>query len=498
MRYGKAIALVGLVVGLVGVAPIAVLPGVAQMTEQRKTEAERLLQQGIQQAQSNQYQLASQSFEQALNIYQQISDRTGEARVLIGLGTANIGLGNGAKAVELIQRAVAIAKEVRNPELEKLAQQFLETAQKQTEAKRLVDQGIQQIQSNQYQAASQSFEQALTICRQIKHRSGEGAALIGLGWANLGLGNSAKALELSQQAIAIGKELNNSEMEKLARQVLDAAKIADIPQKREADRVLQQGIQQIQNNQPQAAVQFFEQALTIYRQLKHRPGEGAVLIGLGEANLRLGNSAKALELSQQAIAIAKDLNNPEMEKLARQVLEVAQRAVGSSTQTSPQKVEADQLVQQGVQQLQNRQNQAAGQSFERALMIYSQIKYQPGVGAALLGLGEANLRLGNSVKALELSQQAISIAKEINSPAASGRGMKKDLLVSQRLTLQVQGFAPRGGEFTRPRLKNPKMEGLARQALDIARISVKQSNPNFSKKSRGRSFIAGGNSTISS
>lgn len=51
MHYGRAIALAGLVAGLVGLAPISVLPGVAQTVaqtrEQRKAEGDRLFQQGI-------------------------------------------------------------------------------------------------------------------------------------------------------------------------------------------------------------------------------------------------------------------------------------------------------------------------------------------------------------------------------------------------------------------------------------------------------------------
>lgn len=67
------------------------------------------------------------------------------------------------------------------------------------------------------------------------------------------------------------------------------------------------------------------------------------------------------------------------------------------------------MGQQGIQQLQSHRNQAAEQSFEQALIIYRQLQHQPGVGAAFIGLGETNLRLGKSARALELSQQAIAI-----------------------------------------------------------------------------------------
>ncbi|MBL1177172.1 tetratricopeptide repeat protein [Pantanalinema sp. GBBB05] len=403
-------------------------PATAQTIQDRKVEADRLLQQGIQQIQTNQLPAAVQSLEQALTIYRQLQHRPGEGAALIGLGETNLRLGNVVKALELSQQALAIAKELNNPEMEKFARQVLQAAQiadnpQKREADRLLQQGTQQIQTNQLPAAVQSLEQALTLYRRLQHRAGEGAALIGLCETNLRLGNPAKALELSQQALAIAKELNSAEMEKLARQVLQAAQIATNPQKREADRLLQQGTQQIQTNQLQVAIQSLKQARTLYRQLKHRPGEGAALIGLGETNLRLGNIAKALELSQQAIAIAKELNNSEIEKLAQQVLDAAQQITNSNVPASFQKVEADRLLQQGIQQYQTSQFEAAFQSWQQALQIYRGIKARLGEGRVLSNLGLAYRAIGNYGKATEFHEQALAITREIKDRQGEGNAL---------------------------------------------------------------------------
>jgi Flp pilus assembly protein TadD len=92
MRYGCAIALAGLIVGLVGLAPGLAVPGglpvVAQTVDQRKAEADRLLQQGIQQFQTSQFEAAFQSWQQALQLYRAIKDRRGEGYALGGLGNA--------------------------------------------------------------------------------------------------------------------------------------------------------------------------------------------------------------------------------------------------------------------------------------------------------------------------------------------------------------------------------------------------------------------------
>jgi len=57
---------------------VAVSSVAAQTSQDRKAEADRLLQQGIQQYQRNEYQAALDSWEQALLLYRAMQDRNGE------------------------------------------------------------------------------------------------------------------------------------------------------------------------------------------------------------------------------------------------------------------------------------------------------------------------------------------------------------------------------------------------------------------------------------
>ena len=59
-------------------------------------------------------------------------------------------------------------------------------------------------------------------------------------------------------------------------QTMDARKV-------EADRFLQQGIQQYNINQSEAAIQSLQQSLKLYREIKDRQGEGTALGNLGVA-----------------------------------------------------------------------------------------------------------------------------------------------------------------------------------------------------------------------
>jgi len=81
----------------------------AQTTAQRKAQADRLLEQGIQQYETSQFRAALQSLQQALAIYLEIKDRQGEGNALRILGLAYDSLGDYQKAIEYKQQSLAIS-----------------------------------------------------------------------------------------------------------------------------------------------------------------------------------------------------------------------------------------------------------------------------------------------------------------------------------------------------------------------------------------------------
>ena len=79
--------------------------------------------------------------------------------------------------------------------------------------------------------------------------------------------------------------------------------------KAEADRLKKQGIEQYQTSQFEAALQSWQQALAIYREIKDRQGEWKALNNLGNAYYSLGDYAKAIDYRQQSLAIANYLGD---------------------------------------------------------------------------------------------------------------------------------------------------------------------------------------------
>jgi tetratricopeptide (TPR) repeat protein len=81
------------------------------------------------------------------------------------------------------------------------------------------------------------------------------------------------------------------------------AKPADLQQSSEADRLIDQGNQQIDTSQYEDAQQSYIQALGIYRKLKNRNGEAGALMGLGITYQSLSQYDKAIGYYQQALPI---------------------------------------------------------------------------------------------------------------------------------------------------------------------------------------------------
>ncbi|MFB2835605.1 tetratricopeptide repeat protein [Floridanema evergladense] len=84
----------------------------AQTNSEKKAEASRLFMQGLQQSERSQFREALQSFQQALIIYREIGDRSGEGRSLGNLGGAYSSLRDYHKAIDYHQQSLAIFRAI--------------------------------------------------------------------------------------------------------------------------------------------------------------------------------------------------------------------------------------------------------------------------------------------------------------------------------------------------------------------------------------------------
>ncbi|MDM3851744.1 MAG: tetratricopeptide repeat protein [Aphanizomenon gracile PMC627.10] len=167
--------------------------------------------------------------------------------------------------------------------------------------------------------------------------------------------------------------------------------------KAEADRLFMQGNEQYQTSQFTAALQSWQQALIIYRQIKYRYGEGAALGNLGIAYDALGDYTKAIEYHSSSLAIAREIKYRKGEGNALGNLGNAYNALGEYTK--------------------------AIEYHSSSLAIAREIKYRKGEGNALGNLGNAYNALGEYTKAIEYHTSSLAIAREIKDRLGEGQSL---------------------------------------------------------------------------
>ncbi len=211
----------------------------------------------------------------------------------------------------------------------------------------------------------------------------------------------------------------------------------------QATQLYQKGIEQYQTSQLQAALQSWQQALTLYRENKDRQNEGATLGNLGIASYSLGDYAKAIDYQQQRLAIARELNDRRGEGNALGNLGSAYRSLGDYTQ--------------------------AIDYFQQHLAIARELKDRKNEGNTLGNLGSVYSFLGDYAKAIKYGQQHLAIAREIND-----RRGEENALAILGSAYSFLGDHPKAVEYGQQQLtiaqeiKDPQSEGSALGNLGMA------------------------------
>ena len=207
--------------------------------------------------------------------------------------------------------------------------------------------------------------------------------------------------------------------------------------KAEADRLLNQGIKQFQTSQFKAALQSWQQALQIYREIKDRQGEGKALGNLGIGYDVLGDYTKAINYHKQLLAIAREIDDPPSEGAALGNLGLAYHSLGDY----PKAIEYHQQSLKIARKIDNRLGESAalenlGLAYrnlgdyakaidyhQQRLAIARDIEDRRGEGQSLGNLGITYHSLGDYPKAIDYHQQSLTIAREINNPLGKGAAL---------------------------------------------------------------------------
>jgi CHAT domain-containing protein/tetratricopeptide (TPR) repeat protein len=414
----------------------------AQSNAEKKVEADRILNQGIQQVQTGKLQEAVQSWEQALQIYREIQDRLGEGKAIGNLGIAYDYLGNYPKAIAYQKQSLVIAREIKD---------------RWGEGNALNNLGNSHRSLGEYNKAIEYHQQSLVIAREIKDPKAQSNALRNLGLANESLGNYLKAIEYHQQNLAILREVKDRKSEIVTLMNIGLA-YGSLGNYSKAIEHYQQGLVisraiQARNLEGDVlgtlgnahhslaeypkAIAYHQQHLAISREIKDRKGEGNALGNLGNAYHSLGDYTKAVEYHQQFAAIATEMKNRRSQGQAflnlgldylylgdyPKAIDYSQNSLAIAQEIKDHQTESSALGNLGLAYFSLGDYPQAIVYQQKFLALARKFKYRSGEGRALGNLGVAYYELRDYRKAIEYHQEYLVIARETQDPKSEGNAL---------------------------------------------------------------------------
>ena len=154
----------------------------------------------------------------------------------------------------------------------------------------------------------------------------------------------------------------------------------------EAQQLLQQAYQQVEQGRLPSAIALFQQALTIAKQIQARDIEASALLAIGDYSNTLGQRQSALEALNQALLIFQEIDETEGEGITLHNLG---------------------WVYQGMDQPQQALNY-----YQQALPLLQAVGNRLGEAATLNNMGLLEERLGRPQQTLVYYQQVLQITRE--------------------------------------------------------------------------------------
>jgi CHAT domain-containing protein len=365
---------------------------VAQVTGDRKVEADRLLKKGNQLSKTSRYQDALQVWEQALQIYREIKDLHGEGNSLNNIGIAYKNLRQYQQAINYYQKSLAIASQINDLKMKRQL---------------LIDLSVSHRSLGLNQQETDYLQQSLAIDKEIGKRKKEGEFFNNISNLYYSAGLYQRALEGSQASLIIARQIGDLKLQGASLLLL-----GDIS---------------LSLEKPQKAIDYYQQTLEIANELKILEWEGRALEGIGNVHMLLQQYQKTIDYFQKSLAIAKQINARKAEIVLINKLGIAyyslgyyQKAIYYHDQSLSIARENKDLKDEGTS-LNNISNvyyslgyyQKAIDYQQQHLSITKELKDRSAEGASLSGLGNIYRALKQYQKAISYHQKSLEIAKEL-------------------------------------------------------------------------------------
>jgi tetratricopeptide (TPR) repeat protein len=328
---------------------------------------------------------------------------------------------------------------------------------RETEADKLLEQGNQQYQASQFEAALLSWQQALVIYHEIKNRLGEGYALNNLGSIYYSLGNYELAIEYRERSLAIKHEIKDRPGEIHALGNLGLAHLS-LGNYIKAIDYQNQGILIARDIQDRAsegslmkdlgttyqaagkyatAIEYQGQSLKISHEIKDQLLESQSLGNLGSIYQNIGDYLKALNYTNQSLEISRKIKDRLGEAQSLGVLAGIYEVFGKYSEA----IDNNQKSLNISREIRNQHGEATilrnlGNNYratddyinaikygEQSLALSHEIKDRQVESSALAALGATYGFLGNYSKAINYSKRSLDLAREIKDPSTEGSAL---------------------------------------------------------------------------
>ncbi|BDA71623.1 TPR repeat-containing protein [Calothrix sp. PCC 7716] len=361
----------------------------------------------------------------------------------------------------------------------------------------------QQYQTSQFEAALQSWQQALSIYREIKDPLGEGKSLCGIGAAYDSLRDFPKAINYHQQCLTIAIRIKERKLEGrvLANLGLAYYNLGDYPKAIEyyqqslkivlaikdslaEGRILSNFGSVYRNLGEYAkAIDYYQQSLTIANKIGDLKGEGRVLGNLGLVYFLLSDYPKAIDHQQLRLKIALVIKDLQGQGQALGDLGVIYYSLGDypkaidyykqalkiALDIKDRQGEAQSLGNLGIVYDSLRDYPKAIDFHQQSLKVSLIIKDRQGEAQSLVNLGMSYNNSGNYAKAINYQQQALTILRELKNRNGEGKALGNLSNVYYRLGEYSKAidYEQQSLKIARE-IKNPQAEATSLNNIGLA------------------------------
>jgi tetratricopeptide (TPR) repeat protein len=257
-------------------------------------------------------------------------------------------------------------------------------------------------------------QQAAEACAAAHLRREEGRHLGSLGLSCAELGDPQQAIDYHQQALSIAREVGDRQ----------AAGI----------QLGRLGSAHDDQGDSQRAIDYYEEALALAQAVGDRRSEGIHVGNTGEAYAHLGNTERAIDQYELALDIAQEIGDRRdmaawLGRLGQTyadlgemqpAIEFDEQALAIAREVGHRQGEATHLGDLGRAYAGLGETQQAIDCLLQAIEISQQIEDRRGEGLHLGSLGRAYADLGENQRAIEVCSQALAISRETQDRRAEG------------------------------------------------------------------------------